>query len=317
MRKILGIAIFLLTLLPLIGSGDAFTIKAQNFAFENGENWLQEVEVEAEHKVKCDCCKCSFDDQEAFDRHLKHDCVCADFYGINNNSDKDGDDDTKNGNCCFCGLPEDQCTCTGAECHGSYSGGYGGFGGNINSGGYWYPDNNDVEITPPYIPTHKTIKGEHIFKERLPTNSMKQETKMTCVPTAMANLLSHKGSSQSAEKIRMRIEGTYNNLYADYGDIAQYGISRYIINEFIYSYGFYNISINDVISFIDAGLPCLGVIETLSGNLHMMEIVGYFDNDNYFTDVPEAFQCIDPGTGEYRTVMIEEFNKYPEYIYSN
>lgn len=95
MRKILGIVIFLLTLLPLIGSGDAFTIKAQNFAFENGENWLQEVEVEAEQKVKCDCCKGSFDDQDAFDRHLKYTTVCADFYDSNNNSDKDGDDDTK------------------------------------------------------------------------------------------------------------------------------------------------------------------------------------------------------------------------------
>ena len=135
MRKILGIVIFLLTLLPLIGSGDAFTIKAQNFAFENGENWLQEVEVEAEHKVKCDCCKGSFDDQEAFDRHLKYDNACAIFYGINNNSNSN--DNIINGYCCFCGLPEDLCTCTGAECNGSYNnnGGYGGFGGSINSGG--------------------------------------------------------------------------------------------------------------------------------------------------------------------------------------
>ena len=233
MRKILGIVIFLLTLLPLIGSGDAFTIKAQNFAFENGEYWLPEVGVKAEQKVKCESCKQSFRDNDALDAHLRYNTVCWDYY--NPKSNNSGDDDTKNGNCCFCGLPEDQCTCTGAECHGSYSG---GDGGTINNdvGSYWYPDNNDVKITPPYIPTHQTIKGEHIFKEGLPTNSMKQETKMTCVPTAMANLLSHKGSSQSAEEIRMRIEGTYNNLYADYGDIAQYGISRYIINEFIYQY---------------------------------------------------------------------------------
>lgn len=157
MRKILGIVIFLLTLLPLIGSGDAFTIKAQNFAFENGEYWLPEVGVKAEQKVKCDCCKGSFDDQDAFDRHLKYDNVCAAFYGINNNSDKDGDDDgnTINGYCCFCGLPEDRCTCTGAECNGSYNGGYGGLGGetiiidnNIENGtGKWFDDVVDTPDT--------------------------------------------------------------------------------------------------------------------------------------------------------------------------
>lgn len=317
MRKILGIVIFLLTLLPLIGSGDAFTIKAQNFAFENGEYWLPDINVKPKQKVSCESCRQEFDDDDAFDRHLKYTTVCADYYGINNNSDKDGDDDTKNGNCCFCGLPEDQCTCTGAECNGSYNGGYGGVGGNINSGGYWYPDNNDVEITPPYIPTHKTIKGEHIFKEGLPTNSMKQETKMTCVPTAMANLLSHKGSTQSAEEMRMKIESTFKNLYSEYGDIRKNGISLNIINGFMDNFGFYNVNIDEVVSFIDSGIPCLGIIATPSGMLHMMEIVGYFDNDNYFINIPEAFQCIDPGTGEYRTIMIEEFNKYSEYIYSN
>lgn len=133
MRKILGIAIFLLTLLPLIGSGDAFTIKAQNFAFENGEYWLQEVGVKPKQKVRCESCKQSFRDNDALDAHLRYDTVCWDYY--NPKSNNSGDDDTKNGNCCFCGLPEDQCTCTGAECNGSYNGGYGGFGGNINSGG--------------------------------------------------------------------------------------------------------------------------------------------------------------------------------------
>lgn len=36
MRKTFGIVIFLLTLLQLMGFGDAFFIKAQNFTFENG-----------------------------------------------------------------------------------------------------------------------------------------------------------------------------------------------------------------------------------------------------------------------------------------
>lgn len=44
MRKTFGIVIFLLTLLPLMGFGDTFTIKAQNFTFENGEYWLPNVD---------------------------------------------------------------------------------------------------------------------------------------------------------------------------------------------------------------------------------------------------------------------------------
>lgn len=44
MRKTFGIVIFVLTLLPLIGFGDTFTIKAQNFTFENGEYWLPDVD---------------------------------------------------------------------------------------------------------------------------------------------------------------------------------------------------------------------------------------------------------------------------------
>lgn len=157
MRKILGIVIFLLTLLPLIGSGDAFTIKAQNFAFENGENWLSEVEVEAEanDKVKCESCGEEFDNDDAFYKHLKYNTVCEAFYGPNND---EGDEDVTNGNCCFCGLPEGECTCTGVECNGDYNGGNSGFGGETiiiwNDSGYgnFGQDNDklfdDVADTP-------------------------------------------------------------------------------------------------------------------------------------------------------------------------
>ena len=158
MRKILGIVIFLLTLLPLIGSGDAFTIKAQNFAFENGEYWLPDVDVTAEHKVVCECCNQSFRDNDAFDAHLRYDNVCADYYNPKSNNSDDDDDNIINGHCCFCGQPEDQCTCPGAGCNGSYGGGNSGFGGETiiiwNDSGYgnFGQDNDklfdDVADTP-------------------------------------------------------------------------------------------------------------------------------------------------------------------------
>lgn len=178
MRKILGIVIFLLTLLPLIGSGDAFTLKAQNFAFENGEYWLPDVDVTAEHKVKCECCKQSFRDDDAFDAHLRYTTVCWDYYNPKSNNSDDDDDNIINGHCCFCGQPEDQCTCPGAGCNGSYGGGNSGFGGETiiiwNDSGYgnFGQDNDklfdDVADTPePPSDSGYTAEQELEFAKQL------------------------------------------------------------------------------------------------------------------------------------------------------
>lgn len=125
MRKILGIAIFMLTLLPVLNIGDASSLYAQNFSYENGSYWIPDVEVNGKHKVKCDCCKESFDDEEAFDRHLEHNYNCRNYYGIKDDNDNDkeeddGDDndDLINGYCYICRRPTNQCTCTGVECTG-------------------------------------------------------------------------------------------------------------------------------------------------------------------------------------------------------
>lgn len=142
MRRILGIAIFILTLLPIIDIGDASSIHAQSLAFEDGAYMLPEIEVEGEQPeegVKCDCCQETFDDDEAFNRHLKYSNACQIFYGIN---DDDKDDDKGDGICCLCGKPVGQCTCTGVFVPG-HGGGYGGGG---SSGG---SDPWGIEITPP------------------------------------------------------------------------------------------------------------------------------------------------------------------------
>lgn len=96
-------------------------------------------------KVTCDCCKERFDDQEAFDRHLNLDYVCRSYYGY---GDKEEDDDTINGNCCFCRRPIDQCTCVGVDVSGnrqstsmwsiSVGGGGSGSGGTPSGGGRKY-----------------------------------------------------------------------------------------------------------------------------------------------------------------------------------
>ena len=298
MKKVLGIVIFLLTLLPLIGFGDAFTIKAQNFAFENGEYWLPEVGVEADHKVTCDRCNVSFDDQEAFDRHLKYDCVCADYYGINNNSDKDGDDDTINGNCCFCGLPEDRCTCKGAECHGSHSGGYGGVGGSINSGGSGfvgggnssnYGDDNPNNGFSRYISMaelkHKI--GVHLVSYiNLPDKLHPQTKSMECVIRAfsfMSELKGHDYATAYKVLTKIAINKKYDLEKPKNGGIPLCDAITVFDSYCELAHGNYDES--TIERCIDKGIAV--ALVSLDNPPHMVTVIGYDDNF-YYTAAGEA-----------------------------
>ena len=291
MRKTFGIVIFLLTLLPLIGSGDAFTIKAQNFTFENGEYWLPDVDVEAEYKVKCDCCKGSFDDQEAFDRHLKYDNVCADFYDINNNSDKDGDDDTINGYCCFCGLPEDRCTCTGAECNGSYNGGDSGFGGSIGAGddNYAGGGNSSNSGFSRYISVAelKHKKGVHLVSYiNLPDKLHPQTKSMECVIRAfsfLAELKGHDYATAYEVLTNIAIDKSYDLEKPKNGGIPIR--DALTIFESYCELGHGNYDESTVESFIDNGVA---VALIASGDPpHMVTVIGY-DKDYYYAAAGES-----------------------------
>lgn len=125
MNKVLGIAIFMLTLLPILDIGDASSLSAQNLAYENGSYWFPDINVNGNHKIKCDCCKESFDDQEAFDKHLEHNYNCRNYYGLkddddDNNGDGSGGDGGSGGfgfggkdYCAYCGKPYGTCSCQG------------------------------------------------------------------------------------------------------------------------------------------------------------------------------------------------------------
>ncbi len=296
MRKILGIAIFLLTLLPLIGSGDAFTIKAQNFAFENGEYWLQEVGVKPKQKVRCESCKQSFRDNDALDAHLRYNTVCWDYY--NPKSNNSGDDDTKNGNCCFCGLPEDQCTCTGAECNGSYNGGYGGFGGNINSGGGGfvgggnssnYGDGNPNNGFSRYISMAelKHKKGVHLVSYiNLPDKLHPQTKSMECVIRAFSFMSELKGNDYAtAYEVLTRIAKDKDYHLDDYrkGGIPLCAAITIFDSYCELAHGNYDESV--IQSYIDKGIAV--ALVSLDNPPHMVTVIGY-DNDFYYTAAGEA-----------------------------
>ena len=297
MRKILGIAIFLQTLLPLIGSGDAFTIKAQNFAFENGEYWLPEVGVEPDQKVRCESCGQEFDDDDAFDRHLKHDCACANYYGINNNSNSN--DNIINGYCCFCGLPEDLCTCTGAECNGSYNnGGYGGFGGNINSGGGGfvgggnssnYGDGNPNNGFSRYISMAKLKikKGVHLVSYiNLPDKLHPQTKSMECVIRAFSFMSQLKGNDYATAYevlTRIAIDKKYRLNDPASGGIPLCDAITVFDSYCELAHGNYDESA--IQSCIDKGIAV--ALISLDNPPHMVTVIGY-DNDFYYTAAGEA-----------------------------
>ena len=297
MRKILGIVIFLLTLLPLIGSGDAFTIKAQNFAFENGEYWLPDIKVEPKQKVRCESCGQEFDDDDAFDRHLKHDCACANYYGINNNSNSN--DNIINGYCCFCGLPEDLCTCTGAECNGSYNnGGYSGFGGNINSGGGGfvgggnssnYGDGNPNNGFSRYISVGelKFKKGVHLVSYlNLPDKLHSQTKSMECVIRAFSFMSELKGNDYAtayAVLTRIAIDKKYRLNDPASGGIPLCDAITVFDSYCELAHGNYDESA--IQSCIDKGIAV--ALISLDNPPHMVTVIGY-DNDFYYTAAGEA-----------------------------
>ena len=113
--------------MPILNISDISSVYAQNWTYENGSYWLEELIVTNDKQIKCDCCQQSFKDKDAFDRHLKYDNVCRSYYGIdeeeeeekeeekeedkkNNNEKKD---DKTNNTCRYCHRPSEMCICTG------------------------------------------------------------------------------------------------------------------------------------------------------------------------------------------------------------
>ena len=202
--------------------------------------------------------------------------------------------------------------------------------------GSYHPNNNatTTEITPPLLPQeyHQPESHEKLFKDNLPAQTLKQECKMTCVPTAMASIISMLGSDWSAEEIRDQIEQNYLNTKPEGYDLCKYGVLKVDLDNVMYKASFYETSINEIRNNIDEGNPCAAVINigtNITEELHMIEIVGYFTEpvkeQIVFTsdgsqivktqEPVNAYQCINPGTGKYETHYDYEFQKYQDMIY--
>lgn len=299
MRKTFGIVIFLLNLLPVLNIGDTAMLHAQNFTYENGEYWLSEVEVEAEaeadDKVKCESCGEEFEDYDAFDRHLEYNTVCEAFYGPNND---EGDEDVTNGNCCFCGLPEGECTCTGVECNGDYNGGNSGFGGSIGSGGGNYAgggnssnsgegNSNSGFSRNISIEELKHKQGVHLVScINLPDKLHPQTKSMECVIRAFSFLAElHGHDYQTAYDVltKMAIDKRYNLENPAKGGIPLY-YALTIFNSYC-ELGHGDYDERTVDSYIDNGVAVALITSDVPA--HMVTVIGY-DNKYYYTAAGES-----------------------------
>ena len=192
-------------------------------------------------------------------------------------------------------------------------------------------DNNNEKINiPEKDGIHIPRDNEHLFKENLPAQSMKQRASMDCASTSIANLLSHKGNSDDPEVIRKTIENAYKTQYGM--ELKSDGIRGDYFSEFMQTLCFVNIPLSSIKEEIEAGHPSVALIETSAG-LHMVEIVGYYDNIISTYSFPlvytteesdkesnneliEEYQRINPSTGKYETHTATEMKKYSKYIYT-
>jgi hypothetical protein len=215
-----------------------------------------------------------------------------------------------NSHCMFCQRPlrdGETCNCKNIDIAGSKDKGKNSQGGTTVTGSY-HPANNatTVTITPPCPPQefHKPVKGEVLFKQDLPAQTMIQQTRMDCVSTSLGIVFNIRGCEQSAESVRGIIEKKYKDYTDD--EMSDVGVKSNAKMHYLMTkcdLFFEPIKVSEIPSAIDEGCPVVGVVPANDGqNNHMVVIVGYFN------DFPvDAFQCINPGTGKYETHYASQF----------
>ncbi len=141
-RRILSLVIFLLTLFPLLGIVDGSAVKAQHWTYEDGSNWLPDVDVGSTNE-KCETCGHFYDPEEGHEcwyeceychsrvsdlnKHYEYSQACAIAAGYK---------DEEVSHCPFCGREleeEEYCTCANLVVPGTKPSGGGAGGG--SSGG--------------------------------------------------------------------------------------------------------------------------------------------------------------------------------------
>jgi len=179
--------------------------------------------------------------------------------------------------------------------------------------GEYHPNNNNshTTTTPPTLPndTHKPLPNEKLFAKDLPVKYPKQTHNMNCVTSALATcqLLMDGNFTFSTYYTDLYMLDTWYYSHFD-ADIKKVGIYPSDFLDFINGICQFDcaiINISDIVSCIDNGDI---VLVTVNGGTHEVIVVGYYDDISGV----DAYQCVNPGTGEYETRYDYEFLK--DYI---
>lgn len=312
MRKILLFATFFLLLLPAMMTEDAFTLSAQNMAYEDGSWWLPEVEVEGRAKEICSACGNYYYVDEAADHVCTRECeYCHQLVEYNSYYDhfqshsQNSDGETY---CAFCAILLVGDEIYTHNCQNTTIVGNGNNSGseeyNISIGGNTGWEVEWHSIVTPSSPYKQFRESDVVISNQLLKEYVKQETRYDCVVTAMeyaAGIL-----APEKELSRDYFQYIYDTLYPM---IHFYGLPSSTVDNYI-SLVFDCSSIDTYVQLKNAINNHHPVIGHINGTIitpfnpieHMVLAVGYSINGFY------EVICIDPGTGGYRTVSFSDFN---------
>ena len=178
-RRILSLVIFLLTLFPLLGIVDGSAVMAQHWTYEDGSNWLPDVDVGSTNE-KCETCGHFYDPEEGHECWYKCEYCYEIVSDLNKHYERSqacaiaaGYKEEEVSHCPFCGREleeEEYCTCANLVVPGtkpSGGGAGGGSSGGSGSGGTGGGSSNSSEDTRGTVPPSysKTLKSKVVYSK--------------------------------------------------------------------------------------------------------------------------------------------------------
>lgn len=296
----------------------AFTLSAQNMAYENGSWWLPGVEVSGRSKTQCVWCGNYYYADEAADHVCMQECeYChqlVDYFSYYEHIQKvhsgNSDDDNEKTYCAFCAklligneIFTHDCQHVIVPGHqgGNTSGGGGagnGYGGGIVvivSGGGEIgstDDNNESNAGGRDSLYYQPRNGDRMVCEKMQKKWPPQKEKNDCVPVAMeyaAKLV------YDLDDGRVWFKRHYKEMYN--AELGKCGVIPQNMDAFV-NYEFEANIVCDfleLIAAIDRQHPVLATLHNQNNEPHEVVIVGYNTSLNSYI----TYICIDPKNGDY------------------
>ena len=272
----------------MLGIVDSSEVNAQHWTYEDGSNWLPDLEVGSSNE-RCDECghfydpaedhecrfKCQYCGEEVseLNRHYKYSQACAIAAGY-----KEEEDEA----CSICGLPKNECMCylpgDSGDSGGTNGGGVTGSGTGSSSAVGAFPPSPVRHISVAELKIKPGVKTVSIFK--LPDKLHAQTRYAECVIRAYAFMAELKGGDyETAYKTLTQITEAYGIDL----DFSTGGIPNDMISTIFRDFCDVGVDVLDngkIEDYIDNGTAIGAILST--SPMHMVTIIGY-DKDFFYT----------------------------------